>query len=351
MQFAGEIELLKLLAAGEARQLVTHVLARAVDFQTLLDFLERHELAQYFSHRLDTLHLNKLFPVAFRERLAWQRDAQRQQREALAAALCSLHREFAADGVEFILTKGLHLADQFWGGVENRFTWDLDVLVKAVAVDSAVHSLQRAGYRSAHAGALASRLVRRYSHAMEFTRQGIAVDLHWIFRPRPGHCVDYAAIWARRGSWVFRGNQYCVLGAQDTLLMLLLGIAQDVERAQPNYRKLWDIYLLLCSGVIDDWPAFMQFARAQGVGRLVVAMLAFSCYALNCTAAFPDLQRVLQHGSADAHCSAQQLRTVLARPPGHPANRLWIARLQPVSTVYYLVWWTLTAPMRYLVWR
>jgi hypothetical protein len=351
MPFAREIELLKLLAAGERQRVASCVLSREVDFQALADFLERQQLGLYFSRKLEALQLGKLFPAGFREKLHWQRDAQNQKREALVAALAALHGEFATAGVDFILTKGLHLAARYWGGVENRFTWDLDLLVEPENLDSAVRVLQQAGYRTAHASVLASRLLHRFSHAQEFIGQGVAVDLHWIFRPRPGHRVDYAAIWQRRGTWVFNGVPYPVLSGEDTLLMLLLGIAEDVERAEPNYRKFWDIYLMLCAGVVADWDAFFQTAQQQGVGRIVVATLALTCHALRCGDAFPALQRALGHWSQAVPCSERELQALLERRSRHPANRLWVARLQPVSTAYYLAWWTLTAPMRYLVWR
>ena len=349
--YCREIALLKLLAAGERQQVASRVMSREIDVQTLAEFLECQQLGLYFLHQLEALQLGKLFPVSFTEKLQWQRNAQRQQRDALIAALELLHREFASAGVDFILTKGLHLAAQYWGGVQNRFTWDLDILVEPGHLPRAIQVLQRAGYQSAHAGVLGSHLVRHFSHAQEFIGHGVAVDLHWIFRPRPGHRVDYAAIWRRRRVWVFNDVQYSVLSGVDTLLMLLLGIAEDIERAEPNYRKLWDIYLMLRSEVVHDWGVFFARARQQGVGRVVIAMLALTCHALSCREEFPALSRALDERSRGGHCSPQELALVLTRPPRHPANRLWVARLQPVSAAYYLVWWTLTAPMRYLVWH
>lgn len=351
MPFAREIELLKLLAADERQQAASRVLSKAIDFPALAAFLEHQELGLYFSHKIEALQLGKLFPASLRERLRWQREAQQQRRELLIAALEELQRAFAAAGVDVILAKGLPLADRYWGGVQNRFTWDLDVLVEPERLKSAVCVLQQAGYASAHAGALGTHLARRFSHAQEFVRQGVAIDVHWIFRPRPGHCVDYRAIWRRRDTWVFNGVQHSVLDGEDTLLMLLLGIAEDIERAQPNYRKLWDVYLMLRSAAVRDWNAFFQSAQRQGVGRLVVAMLALTRHALDCGDEFPALQRALDTWSKDLPCTAHELHSALERRPKHPANRIWVGRLQPVPVAYYLVWWTLTAPMRYLVWR
>jgi hypothetical protein len=348
---AKEIALLKLLASGQRRQVATLVLAREVDVARLFDFLQRHHLCQYVSGRLDALQLRNLFPHSFRERLAWENAAQDKQRAALTLALRTLHDSFAAGGVDFVLTKGLHLAAQYWGGVENRFTWDLDILVRAGDVDRAIECLQRSGFACVHLRPSAARLARRYSHAMEFAGDGVAVDLHWKFRPRPGHRVDYTAVWERSCSWQFDGLQFRVLSAQDTLLMLLLGIAEDIERAQPDYRKLWDIFLILGCDVVQDWETFFHLARQQGVDRIAAATLSFVCHALNCLPEFPALMRALQPYAGPAHCSARELQQLLERPSLHPANRLWVARLQPVPAAYYLVWWTLTAPMRYLVWH
>ncbi|MBK6510380.1 MAG: nucleotidyltransferase family protein [Haliea sp.] len=342
---------MKLLAARERQRLAVSVLSRQLDFDSLADFLVQQELAQYFCAHIESLELSKVFPASFRQKLQWQCEAQVQQREALTAALTVLHREFTSAGLEFLLLKGLHLAEQYWGSVENRFTWDLDMMIEPQHLDEAVHVLQQTGYRSTHASALQPRFVRRFSHAMEFKQASIAVDLHWVFRPRPGHLVDYPAIWRRRDSWDYHGHRYSVLAAEDALLMLLLGIAEDVERAEPNYRKLWDIYLMLRSNAVADWNGFFERTQQQGVGRLVVALLAFTCHALACADEFPELQQALARWSKGLYCSAAELDLVLARPAKHPANRLWIARLQPVSTAYYLAWWTVTAPMRYLVWR
>ncbi len=351
MRFVAEIALLKLLAAGERQRIVASILSRAVDIPALATFIERHELGLYFLSRLEALHLAKLFPARFREQLNWQRDAQHGRRVQLSAALAALHRDFDLAGVDFILTKGLHLADQYWGGVENRFTWDLDLLVRHERLQDAVSALQRAGYRSRHTGILGSRLVRRFSHAEEFLGCGVAVDLHWIFRPRPGHRVDYDAVWQRSRNWTYGDAGYVVLSAEDTLLMLLLGIAEDVERARPNYRKLWDIYLMLRSRAVTDWEGFFQSAQRQAVARLVIAMLAITSHALQCEEEFPELQQALSDWSRGVPCSSRELTAALARGPQHPANRLWIASLQPVPTAHYLAWWTLSAPLRYLAWR
>jgi hypothetical protein len=224
-------------------------------------------------------------------------------------------------------------------------------MVRVIDRDRAISALKAAGYDS-HLPAVFPRPVAyRLSHAMEFILADLSVDLHWGFRRRPGFVIDYDAVWSRR-EYRGDGEPPCwVPSAEDTLVILLLGIAQDVERGHCRYRKLWDIYLWLRVERGIDWEAFQRRCSDEGIAKLCLNMLAFTITALDCGADFPALRSFLAAANGTISCSAFDVRLILDRPRQHPANRLWFARLQGIPAWRYLCWWTLTAPLRYLLGR
>ena len=89
----------------------------------------------------------------------------------------------------------------------------------------------------------------------------------------------------------------------------------------------------------------------EGVEVLCLNMLALTLLALDCEEGFPGLRSLLDSRKNMVSCSAADVSRVLGRSRQHLANRLWFARLQQVPAWRYLGWWTLTAPMRYLLGR
>lgn len=351
MRLFPEIQLLKTLASGNGRSLGRLFLRKEIDLPRLEKFLYDEQLGVYFHALAEEQQLLMLLPRITREQLLWLRNDQRRRNEELLAVTQQLHILFGEASIECLQLKGLPLAQHYWGGADRRFCWDLDLLVREVDRDRAICALQTAGYENLIPALFPRSIAYHLSHATEFTVGEVPVDLHWCFRQRPGFSIDYDAVWSRR-EFSQVGELTCYIpAAQDGLLIMLLGVAQDAERGHCRYRKLWDIYLWLKVEQNFDWDAFIGRCNAEGVGSLCLNMLALTLVSLDCSTEFPSLQALLQDRSAIISCSDTEVTKVLGRSRQHLGNRLWFARIQGTSTWRYLFWWTFTAPMRYLLGR
>ncbi|RLA17774.1 MAG: hypothetical protein DRQ56_08715 [Gammaproteobacteria bacterium] len=351
MKFESEIRLLKLLVAGDRQQVATLVLSRNIDFRQLEVFLETEHLADFFLALLEDHRLLKLFPGYLRNQLQWLREHHQTRHIQLQQTMSRLQCMFAQNDIELIVLKGLPLAERYWGGTDRRFVWDLDLLIKPEDLEKAICLTNAAGFAPVSARFLPRSIAIRLTHATELTADDTAVDLHWAFRRRPGFRINYQGVWQRALTWHYDSVEYKIPSAEDSLLIMLLGIAQDAERGHCSYRKLWDIYLWLRAEQDIDWQAFIRRCKDEGVAVLCLNMLALTVLALDCAAEFPQLQVLLQDRQDSVSCSAAEVEIILSRSRQHLGNRLWFARLQAVPAWYYLIWWTLTAPMRYLLGR
>jgi hypothetical protein len=191
------------------------------------------------------------------------------------------------------------------------------------------------------------------THALECQRaDGLSVDLHWAFRNRPGIRFDYDAIWDRRNRHPLVGLDYPVPSDEDQILLMLVGIALDIDRSHCRIRGLWDVYLMLHGLVDQDWPVFLARREKEGLLPLVVNVLALVLYRLDCRDEFPVLVHALD-GYRDMllAADASQVRRILTRSRQSLANRWWFARLQPSPIVFYGMWWGGTLPLRFLLGR
>jgi hypothetical protein len=351
MKFESEIRLLKLLVAGDRQQVATQVLSRNIDFRELGTFLETEHLADFFLAQLEDHRLLKLFPGFLRNQLQWLRENHQIHNVQLRIAMARVQSMFAQQGIEVIVLKGVPLADRYWGGIDRRFVWDMDLLIKPADLGQAIRLINTAGFTPSSGHFLPRSIAMRLTHAVEFTKDTTSLDLHWAFRRRPGFSIDYQGVWQRAATWHYDGIDYSVPAAEDSLLVMLLGIAQDAERGHCTYRKLWDVYLWLQVEQDMDWEAFYLRCTNEGVAVLCLNMLVLTLLALDSEAEFPKLHDFLDQRHDSISCTAANVEMVLGRSRQHLGNRLWFARLQAVPAWLYLCWWTLTAPMRYLLGR
>jgi len=351
MKYAAEVQLLKTLVAGDSQRIGRQFLARQIDLSRLTEFLYDEQMGVYFLALMEQRQLLNLLPRNIREQLLWLREDQHLRNERLARATEQLQSLLGESSIDILQLKGLPLAQRYWGGTDCRFCWDLDLMVRVIDRNRAIDALEAAGCDSHLPALLPRSLVYWLSHAMEFTFADLSVDLHWVFRRRPGFAIDYEAVWSRREYRRDVEPPCWVPSAQDTLVIMLLGIAQDAERGHCRYRKLWDIYLWLRLEQNFDWEAFHLRCGNEGLAALCINMLAFTVTALDCGADFPALHAFLAARDDAISCNAVDVCRVLGRSRQHLANRLWFARLQDIPAWRYLGWWTVTAPLRYFLGR
>ena len=344
--------LLKLLDQSDIRSVASLMLSRQVDLAELNNFLDQHRLGVFCYSRIIELQLQALFPASLLEPLEIQYSQQQQRNQALLNSLQLIDSRFRSAGIDYLLLKGLYLADRFWHNLDRRFCWDLDLMVRSEDVDRAVTVLSACRFaKPAYTFGL-ERTARRVTHALECKRDdGLSIDLHWTFRKWPGVRFDDNQIWHQCHNYRIAGGQaFPVPSDEQLLILMLVGIAADIERGHCRMRGLWDIYRMLQDISEIDWSAFLIKREAEGLLRLMVNVLALVLYQLGCHDEFPILVRAMNDYSDRLQIvNETEARELLTRPPQSLANRWWFARLQPAPIWLYGLWWTGTLPVRALL--
>lgn len=340
---------LKLLHGGDKKSLAAMALSRKLDPGPLADCLVKERLGVYAYAALSELQLQALFP-RLPLRLLEDQWSQQQRRNAdLLEMLARIDELFRAAGIDYLLLKGFHLADRFYHGLDRRFTWDLDLMVRPDAVWQALDLLSRIGFEKPKFTLGFERIAPQVAHALECRHaEGHSVDLHWAFRRLPGLRVDYDAVWRQRRIHPLPGLDCPVAADEHALLQLLLGVAADLDRGLCRMRALWDIYLILPAFPDSQWPGLLERRASERSIGLVVNVLSLILHRFDCLDEFPALVRALAPYRASITVeSAGQAREILARPPHGLRNHFLFARWQPLPRWRYWSWWAATLPLRF----
>ncbi|MFO1429878.1 MAG: nucleotidyltransferase family protein [Candidatus Competibacteraceae bacterium] len=343
------LSFLKSLQRGDIRGVASLLLSRKLDPSVLGDFLVNERLAVYAYAQLADLKLKLLLPRSVSSRLEEQWRQQQKRNSLLLEALGRIDAAFRQTGTDYLLLKGLTLAERCYGDTGRRFTWDLDLLVQAHEIQSALTLLQRLGFAKPGFSFGLDRLAPYVAHALECRRaDGLSVDLHWAFRRLPGLRIDYDTVWRARQFQTLRGIQVAVPSDEHTLLQVLLGVAADLDRGLCRMRALWDIYLLLCTTPDFDMAGFLARREPEGTAGLVVNALALLLFRLDCRDELPSLTKALEgfHHLLFID-SPEQASAILARAPHGLQNHILFSRWQPLAPWRYWSWWAATLPLRF----
>ena len=342
-------ELLRLLLAGDTARASALLVAAADDTDPLCKLLLQSRLAGYF-HMLASSELPLaacLSPgcMAALEAAAEQQLARASRCRALVA---TVNKELTAAGIPFLILKGLYLGQRFFGAMDKRFMWDVDILVPPQDLALAVQALSKAGLHPPPGAQLDPRNRLWGIHATEVRGDAGAVDIHHTIRRLPGIQFDNARMWEHAQTFSVAGTPYRTLSDLDTLLTVAVGLGADIQTGQHNLRKIWDLYMILRGLDPDtDWDAFLANRRVEGSLQLVLNVLAFCLLLLDAGSDCPRLVQALERRrELLLIATAQQALVVYDRPRRHLRNRLLIARMLPVSMPRYWAGWFLTVPAR-----
>lgn len=342
------LEALWALRRGDRRGLTARLLSRRPTVREWVDFVVAERLAVHARALLDDAGLGALVagPVGEPLRDQWQDQQARDAR--LGAALATIAERLRGEGIPFMPLKGIGFGERFYGGPGRRFTWDLDILVPRRHAFAALDALERPGFRRPPLSCGLERLAPAVTHAIECRdRAGTSVDLHWTLRRLPGLRFDEDAVWRDARPARVAGVECLRPADEDSLLLILLGIAADVDRSLCRIRSLWDASMAIEAMADIDWGGFLERRRRDRSLGLVVNALALVLHGLGCAEAFPSLSRALD--SHAALCTVPDAATaarILARPPHSVANHRLFCRWQPLPFGWYAAWWAGTLPAR-----
>ena len=273
------------------------------------------------------------------------------RQEALVRELMAIAKVFAAAGQEFILLKGAYLATRFFGGIERRPFFDLDLLVSRDNLPEAQRLLRDRGYSRKSAVLINEALTTYFTHAFDFAKPGVAVDLHWALSANAAHRLDYNAIWRERQNCVLNNQNFLVLSDEYELVFNLISIFKDLERGAARLRSFVDLYFIL--GALEsklDWDSFVENRRREKILTISVNVLSLFLDLFDCRERFPSVAQVVDCEQALVkRVSAQDSAALLEASIGSIQNKLWTAGMYECSRLQLFLWWLISLPFRLAV--
>lgn len=340
-----DLDALAAIVRGDAETVLRKSADPAFDADRFVDFAGRHRLAGLVHASIDGTPAHRAFPPDVAARLAGAYVRQWATNERLAAEVGTLARAFGAAGCPFILLKGLHTALAYSGGIDRRGMADLDVLVRKADLDRAIELLLAAGYAQRSRALLGRRVAASFTHAFEFAKDDVPVDLHWALATHPSYRIDYDALWARRRPFDAAGTAVHVLDDEHALTLQLLAIAKDLELGTVTLKSFADLYAMVRA--FDGptvWEPFFAARARERTARTAGAILGVMCEALGAARALPGLEARLRRAAPPVPPAGFVAR--LATRERSPRDRLWAAGLYEASAARVWAWWALSLPFR-----
>jgi len=349
--FQRHLALLFLLLKGEhdaASHYLQHSAVRPDDFGR---FLRQHRLQLFVFSILEGSPVRKLLPREWLDELKKFSLQQWKRQETLVRELGKLSTLLTTAGYEFLLLKGPCLAARFFGGIDRREYWDVDVLIRKQDLSAVEHLLLSDGYVRKSAVLLNETVTSCFTHALDFAKPNISVDLHWLLSANAGHRLDYEAIWRERQSFTLRNQHYFVLSDEYQVVLYLISIFKDVERGAASLKQFADLYFILDAiGRCLDWEAFFDRRRREKILRISVNILAFFLDLFDCRDRFPEASIAVAHEwGLVKSLSSEHRQALIEASPGSWKNKVWAAGLYDCSRLHVALWWLASLPFRLAV--
>lgn len=312
-------------------------------------WLAQERLAVTANAMIQAHGLPMLWPNSARSILQDQWLQQKERTVLLLKSLASIDRAFGDAGIEFLVLKGLPLAEVYYGSVDQRFTWDLDLLVRCCDVAKANRTLHLLRLNPPRMTIRLLGLAQRVTHALEFSGDdNLSLDLHWAFRRLPGVRFPSDEVFDRCQRISLGGLMVPVPTGEFLLTQLLLSIAADVDRGRCRWRALWDTYLVLRQADQHRWAEFLSRRSNEGCLGLICHAIALVVHSLGVAQEFPGLMAEVHAISRDSPRVSDQSGAIaiLSRSPHDFRNHLEFAAWQDHPRWRYWPWWAMTLPAR-----
>jgi hypothetical protein len=351
--FQQSLSLLSLLLKGDHDAAAYRLQQGAVPVDDFARFVARHQLQCTVFSLLEGSSGRPSFPQHWVDQLRTLSLRQRARQETLVCELVQLSALLTSAGQEFILLKGPYLAERFFGGIERRTFWDLDMLIRREHLAAVEHLLRRAGYVRRSTVLLHTALTTRFTHAFDFAKSSVTLDLHWRLSSQAAHDLDDDAIWWQRQAFVLRGQHVCVLSDEYDLVFNLISIFKDMERGSARLKPFVDLYFILRTvsrGL--DWDAFVEQRQREQILGIVANVLALFLDFFKAWDTFPEVAAVVarQQGRLKVMLANDQ-RALLEASPGALRNKVWAAGLYDCSRLRVFAWWLVSLPFRLAVYH
>lgn len=345
------IAVLAALVRGSVEAVKEYLASPAAHVDGFRAFMRHHQLLGYTDAVLRDHPLREALPASFVDDLEVHAQKLARKNQRVRETLPRVAEALAQADVPFLLLKGLHHALKYYGGMDRRTFWDMDVLVRPGDLFRAQQQLEALGYARTSPLFINARVSQYFTHAYDFRKpHALDIDLHWKLVNHPGLQLNYTAIWQTKQPLALDATTFDTLSDSYALTFLLVGIVKDIERGALRLRSLVDLYHML-QALDEDmaWPSFFEEREAEGIRPLCLAALALFWSVFEVPrGTFPRVKAALEQGHAVF--PAREDALALLRPGRYALkNKRWAADLYATSRAGYAWWWAYSLPARWVV--
>jgi hypothetical protein len=233
------------------------------------------------------------FDTGLRARLRGLALAQRMHSASMLRTCASVQNLLAEAGVASVAIKGIAAIATMYGDASRRMVADVDLVIEGDRLAPARAALEAAGFANVSLEShVASIGFSRYLHnyARTFARDGIEIDLHWQFGPRPPAALAIRRIVERSVVASAEGVDVRASGAIETALLAVHHALRNSFPAASTAKDAADLVM---------W--WQCFGDEQGEALIAAALesgLASSLWALSRVAAHRNSGDAVARGLA-----------------------------------------------------
>jgi hypothetical protein len=265
------------------------------DPDAFLSFAKAHNVAGYVHAVLAEEGHLALLPSRLQSGLADAGSRQIEKCDRLIGEIQRLKRRLERAGLDVTFLKGPFLSKRFYGNPRHRHYGDIDLLVRGrkdlIATDRV---LRTSGYDRLSIPLLGYGAAMRFAYHFSYRSERGKVDLHWALRSHFSWDIDYGRLWSERETERLADREFPVLSPEHDMLLLVVSILGDYQKARLRMKFLVDLYKVLqFMGDDTDWAAFCGRRQREGVLRITGAVLGLALELLDAREEFPNLTRAL----------------------------------------------------------
>lgn len=245
------------------------------------------------------------------------------------------------------LFKGPSLALRFFGAVDGRSFWDLDVLIPRERLEEVDRALLAEDVTRRSKTTFGVRLSTRFAHGWDYERGTLRLDLHWALATHFSYRIDMARLWKEDETVEIEGRTIPTLSDESALLFFVLSFFEDLDRGAGRLKNVVDIEAMLC--VMDSrtrWSDFLARAADERVEAIARAILQLVVDLTGAASRCPALVAELATKPNGAPDSWSARHALVESPRGGLGNKVWAAGLYACGRPAALAWWGVSLPFR-----
>lgn len=297
--------------------------------------------------------LQSIFPPHLLEQMEALFLKQQARQQMITTQLLLLSQILQDAGQEFILLKGPYLAEQYFGGKDRRAFSDIDLLIRRKSLKKIDQILHNIGYQRKSSILFNKNLTAYFTHAFDYGKSNVTVDLHWALSTHPSYQIDYQDLWQCKQNFLLNNQPLLVLSAEYDVLLNLLSALRDLERGALRLKPFVDLYFILrkVEGKID-WKLFFEKREREKTLSISVNILVLFLNLFDCQDQFKELAKALnQQKILPKLLSLESSYSFFLSGSGATKNKIWASSIYECSSIYAGFWWLTSLPFRLAVHR